>query len=75
MPDGTRLVAMLDNALSTSNAREGDLYTMTARSPSQYEGAVIQGFVSTVNESRPPDIPPRKTVRFFIGPGTPRRQT
>ena len=51
VPDGTRFVAVLDNALSTTNAREGDLYTMTTRSPSQYEGAVIQGFVSTVNES------------------------
>ena len=51
MPDGTRFVALLDNALSTTNAREGDLYTMTTRSPSQYEGAVIQGVVSAVNES------------------------
>jgi len=51
VPDGTRFVALLDNALSTTNAREGDLYTMTARSPSQYEGAVIQGVVSAVNES------------------------
>ena len=44
-------MALLDNALSTATARDGDLYTMTTRSPSQYEGAVIQGFVSTVNES------------------------
>ncbi len=51
VPDGTRFVALLDNALSTATARDGDLYTMTTRSPSQYEGAVIQGFVSTVNES------------------------
>jgi hypothetical protein len=51
VPDGTRFVALLDDALSTTNAREGDLYTMTTRSPSRYEGAVIQGFVSTVNES------------------------
>ena len=51
VPYGTRMVALLDNPLSTTNAREGDLYTMTTRSPSQYEGAVIQGFVSTVNES------------------------
>jgi len=49
--DGTRFVALLDNALSTTNAREGDLYTMTTRSPSQYEGAVIRGFVSNPNES------------------------
>ncbi len=52
VPDGTRLVASLDNALSTTDLREGALYTMTARSPSQYEGAVIHGFVSTLNESR-----------------------
>ena len=44
-------MAVLDNALSTTNARDGDLYSMTTRSPSQYEGAVIQGVVSTVNES------------------------
>jgi hypothetical protein len=51
VPDGTRFVAVLDNALSTTNAREGDRYTLTTRSPSQYEGAVIQGVVSAVNES------------------------
>jgi len=51
VPDGTRFVAVLDNALSTTSAREGDLYTMTTRSPSQYEGAVIQGIVSNVSES------------------------
>ena len=51
MPEGTRLVARLDNALSTRNAREGDLFTLTTRSPSQYEGAVIEGFVSAVNDS------------------------
>ncbi len=52
VPDGTRFVAVLDNALSTVNVRDGDLYTMTALSPPQYEGAVIQGFVSGVDESR-----------------------
>ena len=46
VPDGIRLVALLDNAMSTS-AREGDPYTMTIRSPSRYEGAVIDGFVSS----------------------------
>ncbi|MBP1636896.1 MAG: hypothetical protein H6Q10_3470 [Acidobacteria bacterium] len=51
VPDGTRFVALLDTALSTTNAREGDPYTMTTRSPSQYAGAVIQGVVSAVNES------------------------
>jgi len=51
VPNGTRLVATLDGALSTDTAREGDRVTMTARSPSQYEGAVIEGVVSSVNAS------------------------
>lgn len=51
VPEGTRFVAVLDNTLSTTHAREGDLYTMTVRSPSRYEGAVIQGLVSNVDES------------------------
>ena len=49
VPDGTRFVATLDNELRTSDARQGDRWTMTAVSPSQYAGAVVQGYVSSVN--------------------------
>jgi hypothetical protein len=51
VPDGTRFVAVLDNALSAASARGNDFYTMTARTPAQYEGAVLEGFVWTVIES------------------------
>lgn len=51
MPTGTRLVATLDDALSTRNAHAEDRFTITARSPSQYEGAVIEGTVLSVNAS------------------------
>jgi hypothetical protein len=51
VPDGTRLVATLDNALSTRNAHAEDRFTITTLSPSQYEGAVIEGTVSSVNPS------------------------
>ena len=51
VPDGTRLVATLDNALSTRNAHAEDRFTITTRSPSQYEGAVIEGTVASVNAS------------------------
>ena len=51
VPNGTRLMATLDDPLSTETAREGDRVTMTTRSPSQYEGAVIEGVVSSVNAS------------------------
>lgn len=45
VPDGTRLLATLDNALSTRTARSEDRFTLTTRSPLQYEGAVIEGTV------------------------------
>jgi hypothetical protein len=51
MPDGTRLVATLDSALSTRSANAEDRFSMTTISPPQYEGAIIEGTVSSVNAS------------------------
>jgi hypothetical protein len=53
VPPGTRLVATLDTALTTRNAHEEDRFSVTTRSPSQYDGAVIHGSVSSVNASGP----------------------
>jgi YMGG-like Gly-zipper len=49
IPNGTQLVAVLNNDLSTQNVREGDRFTMTVRSPGQYDGATIEGSVTSVN--------------------------
>src|SRR5262249_51402543 len=49
IPNGTELVAVLNNDLSTQNAREGDRFTMTVRSPGQYDGATIEGQVTSIN--------------------------
>jgi hypothetical protein len=51
VPRGTRLVATLDTALTTRNAQAEDRFSLTTRSPSQYDGAVIHGSVSSVNAS------------------------
>ena len=51
IPSGTRLVAFLNGDLSTKTAREGDQFTMTVRSPAQWEGAVIEGHVSNLDRS------------------------
>ncbi|MBK7600118.1 MAG: hypothetical protein IPJ07_16990 [Acidobacteria bacterium] len=51
VPDGTQLVAVLNDNLSTKQAREGDRFTLTVRSPSQYDGSSIQGHVMTINKS------------------------
>jgi hypothetical protein len=51
VPNGTRFVATLDTAMSTRTARPEDRFALTTRSPSQYEGAVIEGTVSSVDAS------------------------
>jgi YMGG-like Gly-zipper len=49
--NGESVVAILDNGLSTANARVGDRFTATVRQPTQYAGAIIEGHVSNVQRS------------------------
>ena len=51
VPNGTQLVALLNDNLSTENAQQNQRFTMTVRSPSQYDGATIEGYVTSVNRS------------------------
>jgi hypothetical protein len=51
LANGETVVAVLDNVLSSANAREGDRFTLTVQQPSQYEGATIEGRVSSVQRS------------------------
>jgi hypothetical protein len=48
--DGETIVAVLNNDLTTRQAKQGDRFTMTVRDNGQYEGAVIEGTVGTVNQ-------------------------
>lgn len=48
IPNGTELVAVLNNDLSTQNVREGERFTMTVRS-GQYDGATIEGSVVSIS--------------------------
>jgi hypothetical protein len=48
IPNGTQLVAVLNNDLSTQNVREGERFTMTVRS-GQYDGATIEGSVVSLS--------------------------
>jgi hypothetical protein len=48
VPDNTRVVAVLNNDLSTATARERDRFTLTVREPGAYAGATIEGYVSRV---------------------------
>jgi hypothetical protein len=49
--DGETVVGVLNDGLSTQNAREGDGFTLTVRQPSQFEGATIEGHISNVQRS------------------------
>ncbi|MCA1574646.1 MAG: hypothetical protein LC770_08950 [Acidobacteria bacterium] len=51
IPNGTQIVAHLINNLSTNTARDNERFTMSVRSPSQYDGATIEGYVTNVNRS------------------------
>lgn len=51
VPDGTKLNTVLENDLTTKNTRDGDRFTLTVRSPSAYNGAVIEGFVRDAQRS------------------------
>jgi hypothetical protein len=51
VPDNTQLVAVLDNDLRTETTQNNDRFTMTVRSPAQYQGAVIEGYVSDISRS------------------------
>jgi len=48
--DGERVVAVLNNDLTTKNAKQGDQFTMTVRQPGEYEGAVIEGTVASIDQ-------------------------
>jgi len=50
MNDGETVVAVLNNDLTTRQAKQGDRFTMTVRDNGQYNGAVIEGTVGTVNQ-------------------------
>ena len=51
VPNGTDVVAVLNTNLSTNTAHDNDRFTMTVRSPSTYDGATIEGYVTNVNRS------------------------
>jgi hypothetical protein len=51
VPNGTSLVGELNNALSTKTSKNGDRFTLTVTEPSQYAGAIIDGFVNNVKRS------------------------
>jgi hypothetical protein len=51
VPDGTEVVAVLNDLLSTKRAQEGDRFALTVNVPAQYAGATIEGTLARVARS------------------------
>jgi hypothetical protein len=51
IPDNTPIVAVLNNDLTTRATQNNDRFTMTVKQPYQYQGAVIEGYVSGISRS------------------------
>jgi len=51
IPADTILTATLNESLNTRDAKDGDRFTLTVGSPSQYSGAVIEGYLTRVERS------------------------
>lgn len=51
IPNGTRLIAVLNNDLTTKTTVKGEQFSMKVISPSEYNGAVIEGIVANVERS------------------------
>jgi hypothetical protein len=51
VPEGTRMVIQLDTPISSKTSEVGDEFTATVISPSEYDGATVEGHIGNVRES------------------------
>jgi hypothetical protein len=51
VPNSTNLTAILNNDISTNRSNEGDRFSFTVNSPSQYDGAIVEGRISKLERS------------------------
>ena len=51
VPDGTRIVGVLDSDLSTRTGAVGDRFTLRVTDPEEFSGATIEGHVSQIERS------------------------
>jgi hypothetical protein len=51
IPNGTEMKIRLDDEIDTKKSRDGDQFTATVLSPSNYADAIIEGHVAKIDES------------------------
>jgi hypothetical protein len=64
IPAGTSLETTLNESLSSGATQQNDRFTLTVNSPSQYQGAVIEGHVSSIDQSGKLTGKTRMTLSF-----------
>lgn len=51
VPNGTIITAILEKDIDTQASQNNDRFELVVQSPSQYRGAIIEGYISGVNRS------------------------
>ena len=51
VPNGTILTGRLENDISTEYSQNNGRFRMTVTAPNQYQGAVVEGYISGINRS------------------------
>ena len=51
VPNGTIIVANLENDMTTKVSQNGDRFRMVVSAPNQFRGAIIEGYISGLNRS------------------------
>ena len=51
VPSGTIITGLLDNLITTKVSQNNDRFKLRVQSPSQFRGAVIEGYISGINRS------------------------
>lgn len=51
VPNGTVLTGTLENRVTTKASQNNDRFTLTVESPNEYQGAVIEGYLSGIERS------------------------
>jgi hypothetical protein len=62
VPNGTIISATLENEINTKMSQENDRFRMTVQSPNEFNGAVIEGYVTNVKRSG--KLNSRATITF-----------
>jgi hypothetical protein len=64
VPNGTYVTAILESDIVTGVSQDNDRFRMTVRAPNEYNGAVIEGYISGISRSGAISGRPEVTFHF-----------